>query len=372
MNITSQNIKKTIKQVLANYITTNIDELSFNISSLGNGLINQTYLVSFANDSIQGQWVLQQINKNVFPFPEQIIENTSKINQHLLLQKKEQKYPFLVPKQLRSIHGKECLKINNEYWRVVEYIPQSFSIESIENNKQSAQVAQGFGTFVAALADFPAETLHTIIPDFLNINTRINQLETAVKTACEKRREKAKSLCELPNLYQSFITEVNEITSQIPLRAVHHDTKINNLLFSRDTQQIAAVVDLDTCMPGYFMYDFGDMVRSCYTTELENSSSFNTAELDAELLTILAKNYISPLRNIITSEERNSLAIGVILLPLILGIRFLTDYLNNDTYFKVTHSHQNLVRASDQLSLFTMFLSNRITIQNTIKNVNDD
>lgn len=388
MNTLSAEIKKTIKQVLTHYVITNNDkELSplshcvskkmslLNVSLLGNGLINQTYLVSFNKASnekreehVTEQWVLQKINKNVFPVPEHIMENAEKINQHLTLQKSHGLYPFAIANQVLTEQGEAFVKVSNEYWRVMDYIPQSFSIEAITNNEQAQQVAYSFTSFARALSDFPAHTLHTIIPNFLDINSRIEQLSNAIKRAHPKRLEYTHTLQTIPTQYQSFIREVNEMSKTLPVRAVHHDTKINNLLFSKETQNVAAVIDLDTCMPGYLMYDFGDMVRSCCATLAEDGRQLDELALDMERLKVLAKHYIKPWQSVMSPTEQKSLALGVILLPLILGIRFLTDYLNNDIYFKVNYEHHNLDRAKNQFALFQHFFSQKSCIQAILNN----
>jgi len=320
------------------------------VSPLGNGLINQTYLVK-GNNSV---FVLQCINKIVFKHPEQIIENAELINAHLLSKKNQDHYPLESISQLPSINKSPMVIINGDYWRAIDYIPNCYTVESVTTPIQAQQVATAFAQFTAALSDFSAITLAEIIPDFHNIEVRINQLKSAINDNRAKRLHLCRDSVDFCLSQQEFITEVTNITLQLPIRVTHNDTKINNLLFSSATQKPIAVIDLDTCMPGYLMHDFGDMVRTCCSNLPEDATNIEDMSVRMDIFSALLKAYIASFGDKISHIEQQSLLIGAQLLPLMIGVRFLTDYLNGDNCFHVDHSEHNLDRAKNQLHLYKL------------------
>lgn len=332
------------------------------VAPLGNGLINQTYLVR----NINAVFVLQCINKNVFKSPEQVIDNAELINEHLLTKKSLNNYPLESISQLLNNDKSPMVIINGDYWRAIQYIPNCYTVESVTTTEQAQQVGTAFAQFTAALSDFPAESLAEIIPDFHNLSFRIKQLRAAINKDGVNRLDSCQSIVDFCLAQHDFINEVATITSQLPIHVTHNDTKINNLLFSSNTKKPIAVIDLDTCMPGYLMHDFGDMVRTCCSNLPEDGKNIDDMSVRMDIFTALINAYIVSFGDKMTSLEQESLIIGAQLLPLMIGVRFLTDYLDGDNYFHVDHHEHNLDRAKNQMHLYKLLNANKAELANMI------
>lgn len=337
------------------------------ISSLGCGLINQTYLIQDFGKNPTYRFVLQKINDHVFSCPQAIVDNAYAINQHLNHKKTRHHYPFAVMNHLPQKNGSDLVLHQGEYWRALDYQDNSYNLEEISSNEEAYKVANAFANFAAALADLPEQSLKIIIPDFLNINTRLQELESAHAQTTPHLLKSAQSLYQKIKTQVKLANEINQLTPQLPKRIAHHDTKINNLLFSKHTHDVMTVIDLDTCMPGYLMYDFGDMVRSCCSNLKEDDPNTQHLKIDLALFSSFAQGYIKPLRHIFTSAEKQSLSLGVLLLPYILSMRFLADYLNGDRYFKTSYATHNLDRANNQMALFLALQDKRPLLEKSIQ-----
>lgn len=321
------------------------------VTSLGNGLINNTYLVQ-ADDKT---FVLQHLNQQVFNLPLNVTHNADLLSKHLAVKSAEQSYALTPIYQLRSQDNNNHVLVQGQYWRSLNYIADCFTLESITNKEQARAVANAFAQFTAALSDFDSEKLAEIIPQFHNLPMRIAQLEQAIANSSNKLRLQAQPNLDFIQAQQEFIEHIAKITEQLPLRVTHNDTKINNLLFSQTTNQPVAVIDLDTCMAGYVMHDFGDMVRTCCVSIAEDSAELDKMVIDFDILTTLTNAYIAGFNDSLTKLEQKSLLFGIKLMPFMLSIRFLTDFLNGDQYFKTTYPSHNLVRAKNQLHLYQLF-----------------
>ena len=321
------------------------------VMPLGNGLINSTYLVKVNNES----FVLQHLNKHVFKSPEQVTNNADYISQHLKAKHDKNQYALQPIWQHQTKSMQNHVNINGEYWRSLHCIENCYTIETIENNEQAKLVANAFAQFTSALTDFDSKLLVDIIPDFHNLSARLNQFESALKQASVERQQQAASIIGYIKSQQEFCTEVNNLNSVLPLRVTHNDTKINNLLFSHDNHKPKAVIDLDTCMAGYLMHDFGDMIRSCCSSIAEDSAEISKMSINFNTLTALTEAYLDGVSETLSEIEQHSLITGVKLMPFMLSIRFLTDFLNGDQYFKTQYPEHNLVRAKNQMQLYKLF-----------------
>lgn len=346
-NSTTAN-SQLLEQILTKY---NLNWHECKITKLGNGLINDTFLVQHIKKSI----VLQRINQQVFTQPLQVIENTELICQHLKQKHLEQDYSLQPIWQHLTVQNDNYVYIEGQYWRALTFVEGSYTIEAITNAEQAKIVAQAYAQFSLTLADFDSTKLKCIIPSFHHLPTRISQLNSALASASQSRKLTAKPLINDIFLQQSFIDEVETVIRQLPQRVTHNDTKINNLLFNKETDQAIAVIDLDTCMSGYLMHDFGDMVRSCCSSLAEDDKNIEAMVVNTEYLAILATTYVEQFAFKLSKVEQQSLIIGVKLMPFMLGIRFLTDYLNNDCYFHTEYTEHNLIRAKNQLHLYRLF-----------------
>ncbi len=343
----NSSISQDIALLLTHYA---YDFSQASISPLGNGHINSTYKLS----TPEHEFVLQRINHDVFPQPVALCKNAQLINDYLAKQKLVNEYPLQVPKQLLSNAGDSAVKINDYYWRLMEFIPESHTLEQVSTPEQAALVAQAFAQFSCTLSGFSAEKLTVIIKDFHDIRFRMAQLTQAVADDHCNRLAQCQYLVDFCFEQQSFIEQVISISDKLPVHVTHNDTKINNLLFSRASNQPCAVIDLDTCMPGLLMHDFGDMVRTCCSNLAEDDTSTEEMELNLDIFQALIINYQNTFGDKMTPLERESLIIGARLLPFIIGTRFLTDHLNGDNYFHVSRENHNLDRAISQIQLYKL------------------
>jgi len=340
-------ISTEIERVI-NHYDLNFSQVT--ISPLGNGHINSTYKLS----TPEYEFVLQRINHEVFTRPVKLCENAQQINQHLQKQQKNTDYPFMVPQQLLSKDGKSTVKVGENYWRLMEFIADSYTLEKVSSPKQAAQVAQAFAQFSCALSDFPAKKLDVTIADFHDISFRMRQLSEAVANDSKNRLAGCQEVVDFCFAQHALIKLVVEISNKLPIHVTHNDTKINNLLFSKSDHSPCAVIDLDTCMPGLLMHDFGDMVRTCCSNLAEDDTSTEEMVLNLEIFAALITSYQQAFGNKINSFEKQSLIIGARLLPFIIGTRFLTDHLNGDKYFHVSRRNHNLDRAKNQIQLYKL------------------
>ena len=311
-------------------------------------------------------FVLQRLNQQVFTAPEQVINNADLISTHLKAKCVNNDYALTPIWQLRNQENCNHVKVQGQYWRALHYIDSCYTVEAITNIEQASDVASAFAQFTNALSDFDSNSLAEIIPQFHDLSMRVKQLTQALANTSDKLRQQAQAPIDFIQSQQAFIDTITEIVAKLPLRVTHNDTKINNLLFSKVTNKPVAVIDLDTCMPGYLMHDFGDMVRTCCASIAEDSAALDTMVIDFDVLTALAQSYIAGFNGSLAKVEQTSLLLGIKLMPFMLSIRFLTDFLNGDKYFKTTHATHNLVRAENQIHLYKLFYQQDTLLTNII------
>lgn len=332
------------------------------VKLFGNGHINQTYLI----EDEEKKLILQQINTHIFPSPQQLVANALRIEQHLESQRQRGLYPLQVLRQQPRFDGQYLSGVNGDM-RALAFIPGGRSIEVVENANQAFAAALTFGQFAAALADFPADDLYTVIPDFHNLAFRFRQLDDAVSNNKAGRLAGCQALVELCLSQRHLVEELAQTCAGLPRRVCHNDTKINNMLYSDSEGRGIAAIDLDTCMPGYWLFDFGDMVRTCCSPEPEDSLNPAAVHIRPEIFAALAQGYLQGLDGIITAAERASLWLGAKVMCLMIGIRFLADHLNGDTYFAVHRNNHNLQRATNQLRLYQDLIAQQAMLQPMLK-----
>jgi Ser/Thr protein kinase RdoA (MazF antagonist) len=336
-----------LSQVLAHY---GYNIANCKISALGNGLINTTFLVKIADKSL----VLQRLNQSVFKSPQLVLNNADLISKHLKTKVNLKQYALTPIWQYQTLAHTNHAKVAGEFWRCLYYVPDSQTIKKITNTEQARIVATAFAQFNAALSDFNSDRLAIIIPDFHHLPARLAQLNDAMENADPVRLTLAKSLVDFCLCQQTFIDSVANTIATLPIRVTHNDTKINNLLFSSTSAQPISVIDLDTCMPGYLMHDFGDMVRTSCSSLAEDDSNIDSMTINSDIFSALANAYISAFAGELSTAEQQSLLVGARLMPFMIGMRFLTDFLNNDKYFHTQYLEHNLVRAKNQLQMFKL------------------
>ena len=318
------------------------------IESLGEGLIHRTYKVSFPGNEVP--IVLQCINQTMFPQPENIINNYRIISQFL----KFHADSLQIPEMILTITGKLFwIDEDGNFWRATAFIRNSFTPNALTNEREAQLVANSFAKFTLSLTGLEADKLDVIIPDFHNLSFRFQQFETAIEKATMQRLLKSTHVIAelrqrkfLVDFYQRIKANEN-----FKIRVMHHDCKISNILFDKTTKEIICPVDLDTTMPGYYFSDVGDMIRSMACTEDENSTKWEDINVEKKYYNSIVNGYIETIAKAFSDEEQNHIHHSGVLLAFMQSMRFVTDFLNNDTYYKTNYPEQNLNRALNQLIL---------------------
>jgi len=332
------------------------------VTPIGNGLINKTYLVN----TPERKFVLQCINTHVFPTPADVVHNAELIHQHLLQKIQSNTYPLQSIGLINNVNNNTLTYCDGNYWRALTYIENTITIEHIENTQQAEQVAHAFAQFSVNLSDINTANLIDTIPQFHHLTTRLKQFNTALNKATSTNKTQSNALISFIHSHQSFIDKVNNISKHLPIRVTHNDTKINNLLFCKQTHRATAVIDLDTCMPGFLMNDFGDLIRTCCPNIDENNTDLPSMNIRMELFEAITKGYIKAFNNTLTTLEKESLVVGCLLIPFMLAVRFLTDHLNGNVYFNTQYPKQNLDRAKNQFHLFSLLYKKQHELLNII------
>jgi Ser/Thr protein kinase RdoA (MazF antagonist) len=312
----------------------------------GNGHINLTYLMV---DDTGGQYILQRINKTVFKDPVSLMGNIAAVINYLRdTGVGHRETMTLIPTR----DGSNCfVDAKGEYWRVYCFVSDTFSYESGEDKAVFRESGRAFGQFQNQLAGFPADTLKETIPRFHDTPSRYAALRTALEQDVKGRAkdvEREVAFALERETYASTLTSL-QAAGELPLRVTHNDTKINNVLFDRYTRKAICVIDLDTVMPGLSVNDFGDSIRFGASTAAEDERDLDRVRFSLELFEAYAQGFLTDSR--LTAAEREHLRDGAKMMTLECGVRFLTDYLAGDTYFRVHREGHNLDRCRTQFKL---------------------
>ena len=339
-----------------------LDQETATMKPIGSGHINTTMLLTDEQHSV----VVQKLNTDVFPNPEHLVANARAIEQHLTQKAESNAYDLKIIKHLPTTSGSFLVKINGEVWRALEFIGKSYSEDVVSCPEKAQTAANAFGQFAQALSDFDAQVLHHVIPDFHNLAMRIAAFNDKLEADSQNRAEKCQEEIAFCQAQFGLADELESIYGSIPLRPCHNDTKINNMLFCKETDGARSVIDLDTCMPGYWLFDFGDMVRTFCSPEEEDSTDLDNVVVREEIFAALVKGYIAPLENELTPEEKQSFLLGAKVMPFMIGLRFLTDYLDGDNYFATKYSEHNLHRARNQFKLYQDVVTKEVLLEKLI------
>jgi hypothetical protein len=314
----------------------------------GHGHVNETYLVVTDTGA---KFILQKLNKSVFKDPVSLMNNIFNVTNHLKQRVKSKREVLsIVPTLTGNIYE---VDENKEYWRVYDFVPDSICLEKAESLNDFYQSALAFGRFQDLLSDFPVDTLVETIPGFHDTVLRYEAFKNAVSQDVCGRAKHVQREIDFALSHEGsasvFIDLLKE--NKIPLRVTHNDTKLNNVLFDKKTRTGLCVVDLDTVMPGLVMNDFGDAIRFGASTASEDEKDLSKVHLDIELYAAFTKGFIEACGKNISQLEIDLLPTGAKIMTLECGVRFLTDYLSGDTYFKIHYSDQNLDRCRTQFKL---------------------
>lgn len=346
-----------------------IPEEILDIKPYGNGHIHGTYRVKAKDGAGTPSYILQQINTHIFQNPEQLMENIYQVT--ACLQKKV--HTNVNRRVLRLIPTRDgkwcCVDERNRTWRMFWFIEDSVCYEQADTSKIFEQSGYAFGEFQFLLADFPVEKLSETIPDFHNTPKRYAKLiEAAKQDVCGRKQEVSAELAFLQEREADchYFMKLVE-AGKMPVRVTHNDTKLNNVLFDKRSQEVLCVIDLDTVMPGLVAFDFGDAIRFGASTGAEDEKNLEKIFCSLELFEAYLKGFLRGTQGSLTVEEVQTLPMGAKVMTLESAIRFLTDYLEGDVYFKTQYEGQNLDRCRTQIKLMTDMEKKWTQIQEIVK-----
>ncbi|WP_214071789.1 aminoglycoside phosphotransferase family protein [Mucilaginibacter sp. dw_454] len=322
------------------------------VRNYGNGHINDTFLLKNSNPA-GPDYLLQRINHHVFKDVLGLMENIARVTAHLqskLGADNNQKLLQLIDtKDGNTFYRDE----GDNYWRLYFFIPGSKSYDIAETARQAYEAGTAFGRFQSMLSDMDPTLLSETIVDFHNIEKRLKDFHEAVKADKAGRVETVGAEIATISHHEQAMSTINQWgrAGLLPKRITHNDTKLNNVLLDADDNAIC-VIDLDTVMTGYVASDFGDAIRTITNTAAEDEPDLEKIQVNVDLFRAYTEGYIKTAIGFLTEKEIESLSLGMLLLPYMQGVRFLTDYLQGDTYYKIAYPEHNLTRTKAQLCLF--------------------
>ncbi len=342
MSDMDNSIQKTIQQL---YGWENAVFLPVN-----SGLINHTVKVEADGDI----YILQEVNSKVFKQPWQINDNLNLLADYL--SKHSPGYLFTAP--VKTIAGPSLVELDGQFYRVFEWVSGSHTIDVVETPDQAYEAAYQFGLFTSLLKGFDAKQLQITLPDFHNLSLRYHQFEQALVNGNSEKILASKDAIRfleanaaIVSKYETFIKN-----AETRLRVTHHDTKISNILFDNQQKGIC-VIDLDTVMPGFFLSDIGDMIRTYVCPVSEEEKDLNKITIRKPFLEAIRNGYLNTMDDALTSFEKDHFYFSGEVLIYMQALRFLTDHLNNDVYYGSRYPGHNYVRAVNQIRLLEVFQS---------------
>lgn len=328
-----------MQEVLQQY---GFSENDCSIQPLGNGLINRTWLLVSAGK----KYVLQKINHAIFRLPADIAYNIRLLADHL-----KQAHPdYLFVSPIRTLSGDDLVKASNGYFRLFPFINNSHTIDVVEKPEQAYEAAKQFGKFTRLLSGLDAGRLKITLPDFHNLGLRYRQFEEAVVNGNAGRVKESATLIDFIKANKNIADEFEKSKANLKLRCIHHDTKISNVLFD-DAGKGLCVIDLDTVMPGYFISDVGDMMRTYLSPVSEEEKDFSRIRVRKEYYEAIENGYLSEMGVELTPIEKTFFHYSGKFMIYMQALRFLTDHLNNDKYYGAKYEGHNFIRAGNQVTL---------------------
>jgi Ser/Thr protein kinase RdoA (MazF antagonist) len=327
-----------------------INAQNHQVTAFGDGLINHTWKVK----GPENNYILQRVNSDVFKKPEDIDENLVLLKQFL-----GTFYPdYLFVSPLTTLTGKSLVHESSGYFRLFPFIEGSSSLTALSNSEEAYEAAKQFGKFSRLLNDFDAQRLNITIPDFHNLTLRYEQFESACRNANPERLVQSQESIDFIIQHRDLVDTYKEIVADphIPLRVIHHDTKISNVLFDAD-QKGLCVIDLDTVMPGYFISDIGDMMRTYLSEVSEEETDFSKISIRTDFFRAIHDGYMEEMEQVLSAAEKQYFTYAGKFIIYMQAIRFLADYLLNDPYYGAKYPEHNFNRANNQIALLKAYLN---------------
>ncbi|MGQ9620898.1 MAG: phosphotransferase enzyme family protein [Bacteroidales bacterium] len=322
----------------------------------GSGHIHDTFLIRTAEAQMD-DYIFQRFNNNVFREIQKVQENISRVTAHL--KKKIQNLPGSDPKRetLTLIPAKNnnlwLEGADGKLWRAFLFIPRHKTYDVVDSPEKAFEGGRIVGRFQAMLSDLEGPPLHETIPFFHNSEKRLETFYMKVSEDPEGRVKFTEPECGFVDERAEIMKTIHHLgrEGKIPVRITHNDTKFNNILFDENTERALCIIDLDTVMPGLVHYDFGDAIRTAANTGAEDEKDLSKVEMDIDLFRAYAAGYLSEIKNVLNETETEYIAFAPLVITFIQGVRFLTDYIDGDKYYKIHHENHNLQRARAQFKL---------------------
>ena len=325
---------------------------------LRNGHINTTYRACYrSEDGQEDRYILQRINDYVFKDPAQVMRNVEKVTRHitwkLLRRRRDAAGQTLNLFPARGGRNYIVLPEEGGMWRCYNNIEGTHTYDVVENTRQAYQAGYAFGSFQDLICDMNPEDIKESIPDFHNTPKRYADLLKSVEADVKGRVANCQAELELLKSWESRYSRITDMlaSGELPTRITHNDTKINNVMLDEETDDAVCVIDLDTVMPGSVLYDFGDMVRTATCMAEEDEEDLSKVRMEMPFFESLAEGYLDAAHNFLTQREVEYMPFAGWLITAEIGIRFLTDYLDGDLYFRTEKPEHNLIRARNQFKL---------------------
>ncbi len=323
----------------------------------GSGLINETFLCGFSDRGVVRNYILQHINKSVFKRPDLVMENVATVTEHLQARLRREGVAdpaSVTPALVRTRDGRyHHVDGAGEYWRMFHFIETGEVFDIVRDAGHAYEVGRGLGRFQALVADLPPGRLHDTLPGFHHTPRYLGELDEAVRKDLYGRRAEARAevaFAQRRRQLAPLLTDLME-SGRIPIRVVHNDPKVNNVLIDRRTGKALCMLDLDTVKPGIVHFDFGDCVRSAANPAGEDARDLDSVVFDRSRYDALREGYLSEASSFLEQQEIDLLPLSVRVITFELGVRFLTDHLNGDVYFHTRFSGHNLHRVRVQFRL---------------------
>lgn len=314
------------------------------------GHINQTHKVM-----VNGvpTYLLQQINNTVFKNVDALMLNTQLVLNTLETSMAAHSDGLVVPKLILTKTGASYFKDDEgKHWRMLSFISGAKTVETVKKYSDAYEGGKAYGLFLDGVSALPPEQLNITIPDFHSLDIRFKALQNAIELNPANRIDEAKAEIEFALEMIGPRMSIPDLIAKgsIPTRIVHNDTKFNNLIFSHEGRAIA-VIDLDTVMPGSALFDFGDAIRTAANSAREDEANLENVKFDISIFEAFAAGYIESTQHLLTPVELENFPEAALFMTYIIGIRFLTDFLNGDVYFHTQYPSHNLIRARVQFEL---------------------
>ena len=326
------------------------------VRAYGRGLINDTYLVSI-DTTPPRRAILQRINPKVFPQPQHIMQNLRRLLDHAqrtAVQVSPSGTPLRLPDLYRALDGRDfVLDADGSYWRALQFIEDTRVLDHLANPAQAHNIGRALGGFHALLNALPTEHLHTTLPGFHIAPNYLAHFDRVSVGVARQADVATAAACEFIAARRALTAtlEHGKHSGALPLRATHGDPKLDNFLFDAHSDAVVSLIDLDTVQPGLIHYDLGDCLRSCCNRTGESAQDPATTQFDLELCKAILRGYVDAARGFLTAPDFDFMYDAIRLIPFELGLRFLTDHLEGDVYFKTQTPGQNLHRARVQFQL---------------------